>query len=163
MVLNAAADATTTLAPLGVAPLLAREAVVLVVLTLTDAHNAVLSNNFYWQAREDADLNRLTGLPQQPLALSAISHADADHTIVDITLKNNGRTPALLAKLTLLDAAGDRVLPAFYSDNYVSLLPGESREITGQCPAAGKTCSAIALRGWNVTPASVNVGFQAKK
>jgi hypothetical protein len=160
---DAAANATTTLAPLALTALLAREGVVLVVLTLTDDRHAVLSNNFYWQAREEADLKRLTALPQQPLALSAISHTDAANTVLDITLKNNGSSPALLAKLTLLDATGDRVLPAFYSDNYVSLLPGESRNITARCPTAGKSCSAIALRGWNVTPASVNVGFQGNK
>ncbi|MFI4865880.1 MAG: hypothetical protein ACHQDB_02120 [Steroidobacterales bacterium] len=57
------------LAPVGVARLLAREGLVLVVLTLTDSHNAVLSNNFYWQARADADLKRLTALPQQPPAI----------------------------------------------------------------------------------------------
>jgi Exo-beta-D-glucosaminidase Ig-fold domain len=155
--LDAAANATTTLEPLDLAPLLARQGVVLVVLTLTDSHNAVVSNNFYWQARADADLNRLNALPQQPLALSAISHLEHDDAMVDISLKNNGRTPALLAKLTLLDAAGDRVLPAFYSDNYVSLLPGESRTISARCPATGHRCSAIALRGWNVAPASVKV------
>jgi Exo-beta-D-glucosaminidase Ig-fold domain len=65
--------------------------------------------------------------------------------------------------LTLLDAAGDRVLPAFYSDNYESLLPGESRDIKAQCPAFGNTRSAIALRGWNVAPASVKRISEVKK
>jgi hypothetical protein len=161
--LDAAANATTTLEPLGLAPLLAREGVVLVVLTLTDNRNAVVSDNFYWQAREDSDLKRLTALAQQRLALRANSHPDGDNSIIDITLKNIGRVPALLAKLTLLDAAGNRVLPAFYSDNYVSLLPGESRIIRAQCPAAGRTCSAIALRGWNVAPDKVTVIYRGGK
>jgi hypothetical protein len=161
--LNAAANATTTLEPLSLAPLLAREGVVLVVLKLTDSHNAVVSDNFYWQAREDSDLKRLTGLPQQPLALQARSHADADGTVIDIMLKNNGSVPALLAKLTLLDTAGDRVLPAYYSDNYVSLLPGESKAIRAQCPAAGRPCAAISLRGWNIAPDQTVVGSQGGK
>jgi hypothetical protein len=160
---DAAANATTTLEPLNLAPLLARDGVVLVVLKLTDSHDAVVSDNFYWQAHEDSDLMRLTGLAQQPLALGTSSHADADGTIIDITLKNNGRVPALLAKLTLLDAAGDRVLPAYYSDNYVSLLPGESRTIRAQCPAAGRGCAAISLRGWNVAPDKTLVGSQGRK
>jgi len=160
---DAAANATTTLEPLNLTPLLARDGVVLVVLKLTDSHDAVVSDNFYWQAHEDSDLMRLTGLAQQPLALGTSSHADADGTIIDITLKNNGRVPALLAKLTLLDAAGDRVLPAYYSDNYVSLLPGESRTIRAQCPAAGRGCAAISLRGWNVAPDKTLVGSQGRK
>jgi hypothetical protein len=161
--LNAAANATTTLEPLGLAPLLAKEGLVLVVLTLTDARNAVVSSNFYWQAREDAELNRLSALSAQPLALSASSHPDGDSARIDIVLKNNGHAAALLAKLTLLDAAGERVLPAFYSDNYVSLLPGESTSINARCPASGKSCAAIALRGWNVAPATVNVLSQGAK
>jgi hypothetical protein len=33
-----------------------------------------------------------------------------------------------MIKLTLKDAAtGQRILPAYYSENYVSLLPGEER------------------------------------
>ncbi len=123
----------------------------------------MVSDNFYWQARADGDLMRLSALAQQPMALGERSHADAGGTIIDITLKNNGRAPALLAKVTLLDAAGDRVLPAFYSDNYVSLLPGESRTITAQCPAAGSRCAAISLRGWNVAPAKIMMGSQGGK
>jgi hypothetical protein len=160
---DAAANATTTLEPLSLAPLLAREGVVLVVLKLTDSHNAVVSDNFYWQARADSDLMRLSALAQQPLALGERSHTDADGTTIDLTLKNNGQVPALLAKLTLLDAAGDRVLPAFYSDNYVSLLPGETRTIRAQCPATGRSCAAVSLRGWNVAPDRIIVGSQGGK
>jgi Exo-beta-D-glucosaminidase Ig-fold domain len=39
-------------------------------------------------------------------------------------------------KLTLIDAtAKTRILPTYYSDNYVSLLPGESRTIEIEYPA----------------------------
>jgi hypothetical protein len=55
------------------------------------------------------------------------------------------------------------VLPAFYSDNYLSLLPGESRTIHAQCPAVGKVCTAIALRGWNVTPGNATVANEGNK
>jgi hypothetical protein len=43
-----------------------------------------------------------------------------------VTLANSGAAPAVLVKLTLLDAAtGRRILPAYYSENYLSLLSGE--------------------------------------
>jgi Exo-beta-D-glucosaminidase Ig-fold domain len=58
----------------------------------------------------------------------------------------------LNAKITMLDEAGARVLPVYYSDNYVSLLPGESRELDVSCPAGSPHCSRVALRGWNVVP-----------
>lgn len=155
--IDAAANDVVTLDPLDLSHLLAREGLVLVELTLTDSHGAVLSNNLYWQAHESADLGRLTAMPQQSLLLSADAHASDDGSRIGIRLQNRGRVPALLAKLTLLDAAGDRVLPAYYSDNYVTLLPGESRNIEARCPVNGKVCTTVTLRGWNVAPATVTV------
>ena len=46
-------------------------------------------------------------------------------------------------------ATGKRILPAYYSENYVSLLPGEERSITIEF-AAGESKAAIGLRGWNL-------------
>jgi hypothetical protein len=153
--IDAAANAATTLDPLDLTDVLSREGLVLVELTLTDSHNTILSSNIYWQARANADLNRLSTMPPQPLVLSARYRSPGDVSVVEIRLQNRGRAPALLAKLTLLDVAGDRVLPAYYSDNYVTLLPGESRKIEATCPAGGKVCTAVALRGWNVAPATM--------
>ena len=48
-----------------------------------------------------------------------------------VRIKNTGSAAALMIKLTLDDAAtGQRILPAYYSENYVSLLPGEERTVT---------------------------------
>lgn len=58
------------------------------------------------------------------------------------------------------DAHGQRVLPEYYSDNYVNLAPGESREVA----ITGDTLDGAArvdLRGWNVRPQSVALDNQA--
>ena len=57
-----------------------------------------------------------------------------------------GQIAALENKLTLLHADGSQVLPAYYSDNYVSLLPGEERAITISL-AEGQSTSVAC--GWN--------------
>ena len=64
-----------------------------------------------------------------------------------VELRNTGTTVALANKLTLLNAKdGSRILPAYYTDNYVSLLPGESREIEIEYPAAiGKRACTIGV------------------
>jgi hypothetical protein len=57
-------------------------------------------------------------------------------------------------RLSLRDAkTKQRILPAYYSDNYFSLLPGESREVRIEC-AKGIKMVNVALDGWNVTPVS---------
>jgi len=150
-----------TLEPLDLRKALEKEGVVLVELSLTDAKGAVLSSNIYWPSQSSTDLQRLTELADQPLALTAraIRTSSAEGTRLRITLQNRGRLPALLAKLTLLDAARNRVLPVYYTDNYVTLLPGESRNVEASCPAQGKACASVALRGWNVTPTELGVGL----
>lgn len=43
------------------------------------------------------------------------------------------------------------ILPAYYSDNYVSLLPGEERTVTVKAPASAARGEAyFTLRGWNL-------------
>jgi Exo-beta-D-glucosaminidase Ig-fold domain len=61
-----------------------------------------------------------------------------------------------MPKLTAVDEVGDRVLPVLYSDNYVTVLPGEPRTVEVRCPAGGQ-CSRIQIRGWNVEPAAVSI------
>jgi hypothetical protein len=75
---------------------------------------------------------------------------------VVVSLKNAGNVAALETKLTLLKADGTRVLPAYYSDNYVSLLPGEAREVAVEYPTDGGA-SQVGVRGWNVPAAAVRV------
>jgi exo-1,4-beta-D-glucosaminidase len=41
-----------------------------------------------------------------------------------------GASPALMVRVKAVrNKTGDRILPAIYSDNYVSLMPGETRTI----------------------------------
>jgi hypothetical protein len=55
-------------------------------------------------------------------------------------------------KLTLFQADNTRVLPAYFSDNYISLLPGEERTIVVHVPfsPAGVSGFHFTLRGWNL-------------
>ena len=51
--------------------------------------------------------------------------------------------------------SGERLLPVFYSDNYVSLLPGENSTISIEADARdlGGDKPRVILDGWNVTTA----------
>jgi hypothetical protein len=61
----------------------------------------------------------------------------------------------LSSKLTLLNADGARILPVYYSDNYIALMPGESRIITTTFNSPG--AMRLDRRGWNVAPLSLEV------
>ena len=66
-----------------------------------------------------------------------------------------------MAHVQLRRKSGERVLPVFYSDNYVSLVPGESKTIdidAAERDFHGES-ALIVVDGWNVTvaPASFPV------
>jgi len=93
------------------------------------------------------------------LSLVAKSARVGENIQVRVVLRNTGTTLSLANKLTLLNAAdASRILPAYYSDNYLSLLPGESREIEIEYPSASASGPAqLALRGWNLAKQVVPV------
>ena len=67
-------------------------------------------------------------------------------------LRNRGTTVAAMVRVTLLDGKGHRVLPTLYGDNYLWLLPGESRTVTLEWPASalGSGRPVVHVEGHNV-------------
>lgn len=133
--------------------MLSSEGVVLVNLELRNTDGEVVSRNFYWLGADNASYRRLNRLPTMSLSAVAKSTRTGKNILVHIELRNTGTAASLASKLTLLNAAdGSRILPAYYSDNYISLLPGESRELEIEYPAKSATGPAqLSLRGWNLT------------
>lgn len=129
-------------------------------LRLRANDNSLLSENFYWLAADSPAYRALNRPPTASVAATAsAAHANSS-TQVRLRLQNSTAATALNTKLTLLNAEGARILPAYYADNYISLLPGETREIEIEYPdsVAGSTTRAqIAIRGWNVAAATVAV------
>jgi hypothetical protein len=153
---DSAANVTTPLFTLPVADLFAEHPLVFVRLELRDATGAMIADNFYWVAKDPASYRALDNLASASVSGDVKAAADA---VVDggkekvwrVHLRNTGSDAAIALKLTLLHADGTRILPAYYSDNYLSLLPGEERTITIQAPltAAGAGIAHVSLRGWN--------------
>ena len=76
--------------------------------------------------------------------------------LVTVKLQNPTTNIALMAHMQLRrQHTGERVLPAFYSDNYISLIPNETKIITIE--AAAKDFNGedalVVFDGWNVTVA----------
>ncbi len=147
---SAATDAGPLAFPSGLSP------VHFVKLELRDARNRLLSDNFYWRAtpdRED-DFQALNTLPMVALDIQARRRETGGKCLLDVSLRNPTGFVALMAHLQLRKArSGQRVLPVFYSDNYVSLLPAESRSLTIEAASADLAGEAplLAVDGWNVT------------
>jgi hypothetical protein len=146
---TAPANSATPVADVELAPLLAGGGMVLVELELHGDGGALLSRNFYWRGGDAAAYRALNSLPPAQLTITArTGSADGPVRRITVDLANTGTSPALAIKLTVLDKAGARVLPAYYDDNYVSLMPGEQRTVAVRVPT-GAEPAAIGVRGWN--------------
>jgi len=155
---DATADATTNSFRLELAPLLAN-GVVLVKLELRNASGDLLSENLYWLGTDGAAYRALNRLSASVVSATATSTRVGDKILVRVKLQNTGTVASLEDKLTLLNATdGSRILPAYLSDNYFSLLPGESRAIEIEYPTAAWPGKAlVAIRGWNLASRTVAI------
>lgn len=146
----------TEFGALDLAPQL-KDNLVFVKLELRDAAGKLVSDNLYWMGGSAADYRKLNRLPAAQLAVTTSTSVEKGSLRIHVRIENIGASPAIQTKLTLLGAdAATRVLPAYYGDNYISLLPGETREIDIETPAAAGGLT-LGLRGWNVTPKTLQV------
>ncbi|MBP0458926.1 discoidin domain-containing protein [Streptomyces montanisoli] len=127
-------------------------------LTLEDARGTVLSRNTYWRYRDPADMKALNKTRRATVSasLGRVRKVPGDRREVVASVHNRGAAVASMVRLSLLDAhSGDRVLPTLYGDNYLWLLPGESRTVTLSWPAAALRSGRPALRteGYNAARA----------
>jgi mannosylglycoprotein endo-beta-mannosidase len=122
-------------------------------LDLLGSDGQLLSTNFYWQNVAQDDFTGLVALPKAMLEITADSHVEGENTLLKVTLHNPTTTVALMTHLQLhQNQSGERVLPVFYSDNYVSLAPGESRSLTIQAATKDLAGGAplLLVDGFNV-------------
>jgi beta-mannosidase len=128
-----------------------------VKLELRDATGALVSDNFYWRERTQDNFQTLDSLPQVSVGVQPVWQQAGGNCIITATLSNPAPVVALMSHVQLRRAgSGQRVLPVFYSDNYISLLPGESRTLTIEAAMEDLRGEAplLAVDGWNVTAAA---------
>ena len=149
----------------------------LVRLTLTDASGKEVSRNVYWlSAKPDtldwshtdwyytpttsyADLKGISAMAQVPVSATASTDASGETATTTVTVRNtgSGKTPSLLTDVHLVDASGKPVLPVQWSDNEVSLWPGETVTLTATYRTADLHGSVprVRLSGWNTPERTV--------
>ena len=92
--------------------------------------------------KEYASLHFVSNLPETTVEMT-VAPAEGGYSV---TLKNNSNVIAYQNILKVLDARGDLVPGTFWSDNFFTLCPGESRTVNCKTPAVD---ARIVLSGWN--------------
>ncbi len=146
-------------------------------LVLREVSGAVVARNFYWlSTRPDvldydnhlwyvtptkafADFSALDELPAVTLETSAGFASGNGGPEVAVALANSSDAIAFFVELRVVDGDGISILPVLWDDNYVSILPGERRELTARFPQGGDLAGAkLAIRGWNVEGMEMDLG-----
>ncbi len=99
----------------------------------------------------------LDELPEVTCQTTARRVASDNHRY-EVTLTNPTQSVAFMLRLTAKDNKSQLLCPAFWSDNYITLAPGEQRTVTCTLPDdSGDTENAtFFLEGWNVKPTVIN-------
>jgi len=141
-------------------------------LELHDSTAKRVSDNFYWLSTTPdvmdwastkgtaytpqsayADLTRLNELPKVTLRLATRVDRKGGSEVFRVTVRNAGKALAFMVRLRVTKGkGGENVTPIFWEDNYLSLLPGEDREVTGSYDVSsldGKD-PVLEVDGWNV-------------
>ncbi len=113
-------------------------------LQLQDNHGEWLTDNFYclsptddehdWEKtnwvhtpmKKYADFTPLNTLPEATPEIRISTDARGNEQVIRVEMENGANT-SLMTRLALKDQQGELICPVFWSDNYVSLLPGEKR------------------------------------
>jgi hypothetical protein len=136
-----------------------KQGVYFVNLELTDAKSHPLSNNFYWiSTLPDSDFRGLNSLPTiDPVTVLEIVKGEREYDL-KLSVKNpEEKGIVFFIRLKLLKKGSgnrpdQRVLPAFYDDNYFSLPPKEEKELHIRCNHrdSGDEEPELWIEGWNV-------------
>ena len=126
-----------------------------VKLELRNAAGKLLSDNFYWRAvgPKSDNLTALDTLPVANVGATVVRRSVNGKLLLDITLQNLGPHVALMARLQLCRGKSKgRVLPVYYTDNYISLLLGEDKTVTIEAALADLKGEhpLVLVDGWNV-------------
>jgi hypothetical protein len=98
-------------------------------LTLTRGAD-VLSSNLYLRGVEEGNYRAIRQLGSARVRTATTVARQGELWRLTTELENTSAWPALMTRLKVVRAtSGDRILPAIYSDNYVTLLPGGRRTI----------------------------------
>jgi mannosylglycoprotein endo-beta-mannosidase len=136
---------------------LAKDKGAFVDLELLDKDQQIISQNIYWIPDAKGMYSGLQNMPASQLATIA---KQASRGKIKVDLANPANAPvAFFNRLSLINAqTGQRLLPAFYSDNYISVLPGEHKTIFIDYDASQYAeMPMLSISGWNLAEQKLEI------
>ncbi|WP_345464245.1 glycoside hydrolase family 2 protein [Actinoallomurus oryzae] len=114
-----------------------------------------------------ADLTGLQKLPAANVTASASTRREGADAVTTVTIRNTGKAPTVFTRADVRRGSGGRaasgdnqVLPITWSDNYVTLWPGQSQTLTARYHAADLRGAhpVVSLTGRNLSDRTIAAG-----
>jgi len=140
-------------------------------LKLYDENGGEIGDNFYWLSTQEdvldyeaevgewayytpskkyADFKELNTLPDVEVNIDHSFERIGEKEKVKVVLENSTDTIAFFIELNIIDdKSGDKILPIIWSDNYISVLPNEKKDVEATYDYKNKSPKLNAV-GWNL-------------
>jgi len=133
--------------------------------TQTDELDWAHSNWYLTPVTQYADLTPLQSLPPVLSEIRAtVRHEGAeDIATVTLTVPPSAKGVALFQHVSIKrSTGGELMLPILWSDNDITLWPGESLTLTAHFARSGAATPVVEMSGWNVPIQSVPVAVESR-
>ncbi len=142
-------------------------------LVLRDGAGKPVSTNFYWLSTQPdvsnwdesngrytpvatyANYTGLESLPEAQIKVATRTERQGAEQVTHVMVTNTSSHLAFAVHLRLLKGKdGDEIAPVLWEDNYLALMPGETREVTATYARKllGGAKPTVVVDGWNVAP-----------
>ena len=133
----------------GIPDSLTRSSGAFLYLSLSDSMGALIDEHIYWVPDGRGNYSGLGKMPKANVNITvhAMQPGVAE---VTINVPANG-TLAFFNRISVVDAkTKKRILPVFYNNNYISVLPGQQRTVRVEFTPQKNVVQIISVEGWNV-------------
>ena len=147
-----------------------------------DATGSILAENVYWASNTDddlgtpkdyaqfttqltqwADFSALNMLPAVTIKASGVVSESNGMDVASVTLKNDSSQIAFFVRAEVTTGLdGEEILPISYDDNYITLFPHQTRQLTATFERPEHSSSPLSARveGYNVKKLTISLPSQ---
>jgi len=168
--IDATADSSQAIATLPENLYSGADKLLFIDLTLLGANGRVVSRNFYWvpvtlttfdwgktnyvttPAAHHEDVTALANLPKAQISTQATMQTSPRGREVLLRLTNPSTTLAFQVHGAIRTATGGLIAPVLWSDNWIEVLPGETRTLSALLPENAGAAPEVQVEGWNIAP-----------
>jgi hypothetical protein len=131
-----------------------------VALELIDSNGQLLDRTVTWMQKKGKWGNLLNLDQAKIIATVKKQGVEQDEIVYTFSIHNTSKVPAVNVVLEILNGnQGREVLPSFWTDNEMTLLPDEKRELTVRFRKTSlhSGTANLMIEGWNVSPSEMTL------